>query len=57
MAGRTVLSIAHRLSTIKAAHSMAVLSEGRIVERGTFEQLTASPGTLFSELVHRQLVK
>lgn len=57
MAGRTVLSIAHRLSTIKAASSMAVIQDGRIVERGSFDELTATSDTVFSELVHRQLLK
>jgi len=39
MKGRTTLVIAHRLSTIKNADIICVLHEGRIVERGTHEEL------------------
>ncbi len=39
MKGRTTLVIAHRLSTIKSAHQILVLQNGKIVEKGTHEEL------------------
>jgi ATP-binding cassette, subfamily B, bacterial len=41
MAGRTTLLIAHRRSTLQLADRIAVLDEGRLVDEGTHEELTA----------------
>ena len=42
--GRTVITIAHRLSTIRHADRIVVLHEGRIVEQGTFAELSTAGG-------------
>jgi ATP-binding cassette subfamily B protein len=51
--GRTSLVIAHRLSTILAADVILVMDQGRLVERGTHEELLAEGG-LYADLYETQ---
>jgi ATP-binding cassette subfamily B protein len=51
---RTVVVVAHRLSTVKDAHQIVVLEKGRIVEKGTHQELSLLKGHYYN-LVKNQL--
>ncbi|MCX5937893.1 MAG: ABC transporter ATP-binding protein [Cyanobium sp. LacPavin_0920_WC12_MAG_62_9] len=55
MKGRTVVVIAHRLSTVQEADQIVVLDGGRIVERGSHNQLMGKAGR-YRELCERQFI-
>ena len=49
--GKTLLVIAHRLNTIRAADKIVVVSEGKIVEQGTHDQLLKRGG-IYNNFIH-----
>ena len=55
MKGRTTFIIAQRLSTVKSADQILVLDRGRIVQRGTHEELLREEGSIYQEIYELQL--
>ncbi|SFS58745.1 ABC transporter ATP-binding protein [Paenibacillus sp. 453mf] len=53
MRGRTTFIIAHRISSLRHADEILVLNEGRVVQRGTHEELISSPGQ-YQDVYHIQ---
>ena len=56
MRGRTTILISHRTSTVQNADQIVVLREGRIIERGTHDQLLARGG-YYADLYQKQLLE
>ena len=50
MQGRTSIVIAHRMSTIQKCNRIVVINRGRIIEDGTFEELSAKEDGHFAKL-------
>jgi len=54
MVGRTVLIVAHRLSTVQRADTIVLVEQGRLVDKGTHDELMGRCGK-YQDLVRRQL--
>ncbi|KAK7363395.1 hypothetical protein VNO77_05537 [Canavalia gladiata] len=57
MINRTTVIVAHRLSTIRNADTIAVIHQGKIVERGSHTELTKDPDGAYSQLIRLQEIK
>ncbi len=52
----TVIMIAHRLSTIKDVDFLYVIEKGKIIEKGTYEDLSSSKESYFSDMINKQVL-
>ncbi|KAK7388084.1 hypothetical protein VNO78_22889 [Psophocarpus tetragonolobus] len=57
MINRTTVIVAHRLSTIRNADTIAVINQGKIVERGSHAELTKDSEGAYSQLIRLQEIK
>src|ERR1700749_136400 len=53
LAGRPTFVIAHRLSTVRRADLILLMDDGRVVERGTHEELMAARGAYYGMVVRQ----
>jgi ABC-type bacteriocin/lantibiotic exporter with double-glycine peptidase domain len=51
---RTVVMVAHRLSTLRNVDRVLVMDKGRVVQDGSFADLSRSPGIFFDLLQHNK---
>ncbi|XP_057790342.1 ABC transporter B family member 4-like [Salvia miltiorrhiza] len=54
MVNRTTVIVAHRLSTVRNAHMIAVIHQGKMVEKGTHDELLEDPDGAYSQLIRLQ---
>ncbi|CAJ1940686.1 unnamed protein product [Sphenostylis stenocarpa] len=57
MINRTTVIVAHRLSTIRNADVIAVIHQGKVIEKGTHTELTKDPDGAYSQLIRLQEIK